>query len=205
MRIDKLTVHAQSLLAASQSLALQNDNPEIQPLHLLHAMLQQADGITVPLLKKMCVDIQQFTRMVESEVSRLPSASGGRSPTPSHGLQKVLATAQHSADAAKDEFVSTEHLLDALPEVDTKVQSLLQMNGVDAETLRQAIGQVRGSSRVTDPHAESTYQAMEKYGVDLVDMAQQGKLDPVIGRDDEIRRVIQVLSRRTKNNPVLIG
>jgi ATP-dependent Clp protease ATP-binding subunit ClpB len=143
--------------------------------------------------------------IVRSELQRIPKVSGGSPPQPSNELVKVLDTAQREADAMKDEFVSTEHLLLALTKVDSKAKNILKLNALTEKELLQAMQLIRGSQRVTDQNPEGKFQALEKYGIDLVERARQGKLDPVIGRDQEIRRVIQVLSRRTKNNPVLIG
>jgi len=204
-RFDKLTTKAQGLVAEAQSLATSAGNPEIDPLHLLAAMLSETDGITRPLLQKINVDAQQLSKLVTSELGRLPSISGGRQPQIAPALQKSFEAAAESAKQLKDEFISTEHLLVGLTRSDSKAKQILKLSGVTADDVLKGMAQVRGSARVTDPNAESTYQALEKYGIDLTLLASQGKLDPVIGRDSEIRRVIQVLSRRTKNNPVLIG
>ena len=204
-RFDKLTTKAQGLVAEAQSQASAAGNPEIDPLHLLAAMLSESDGITRPLLAKINVDAAQIAKLVASELTRLPAVSGGRQPSVSPALQKSFEAAAESAAKLKDEFISTEHLLVGLTTVDSKAKQLLQLSGVTSNDVMKGMAQVRGSARVTDANAESTYQALEKYGIDLTLLASQGKLDPVIGRDSEIRRVIQVLSRRTKNNPVLIG
>ena len=143
--------------------------------------------------------------IVRSELQRLPKVSGGSPPQPGSELARVLETAQREADAMKDEFVSTEHLLLALTKVDSKARNILKLNALTDKEILQAMQAIRGSQRVTDQSPEAKFQALERYGIDLVERARQGKLDPVIGRDQEIRRVIQVLSRRTKNNPVLIG
>ena len=204
-RFDKLTTKAQSLIADAQSRAAAAENPEIDPLHLLAAMLDETDGITRPLLAKMNLDASQLMELVDSELNRLPAASGGRQPGISPALQKVFNAAADAAESLKDEFVSTEHLLLGLARAESKAKNLLSMLGVSDDDVLKAAAEVRGSARVTDQNAEDTYQALEKYGIDLTQLAAAGKLDPVIGRDNEIRRVIQVLSRRTKNNPVLIG
>lgn len=204
-RFDKLTTKAQGLVAEAQGLATSAGNPEIDPLHLLSAMLGESDGITRPLLKKINIDVEQIGKLLAAELPRLPSITGGRQPQISPSLQKVFDSAAQSAAKLKDEFVSTEHLLVGLTSAESKANQLLKLCGVSAEDVLKGMAQVRGSARVTDPNAESTYQALEKYGIDLTLLASQGKLDPVIGRDSEIRRVVQVLSRRTKNNPVLIG
>jgi len=204
-RFDKLTVKAQEAVAEAQSQASARGNPEIDPLHILDALLKQPDGIASALFKKMGVSSDRLSGLVSSELSKLSTVSGGRQPGVSPTLQKVFDLAAAKAEAMKDEFISSEHLLLGLSEVDGKAKSLLQLAGVRTSDLLTALKDVRGSARVTDPNAEDKYQALQKYGVDLVALATQGKLDPVIGRDNEIRRVIQVLSRRTKNNPVLIG
>ncbi len=204
-RFDKLTTKAQSLVAEAQSQAASAGNPEISPLHLLDAMLEESDGITRPLLDKMKVDANNLKELVSSEVSRLPAVSGGRQPGISATLQKTFDAAADAAESLKDEYVSTEHLLLGLARADSKAKNLLKLSGVSDDDVLKAMSEVRGSARVTDQNAEDTYQALEKYGIDLTALAAQGKLDPVIGRDNEIRRVVQVLSRRTKNNPVLIG
>ncbi len=204
-RFDKLTTKAQALVAEAQGRAASGGNPEISPLHLLGAMLDETDGITRPLLEKMSVDVAQLKELVDSEASRLPAVSGGRQPGVSSTLQQTFDAAADAAESLKDEYVSTEHLLLGLSRAESKASNLLKLVGVTDDDVLKAMSQVRGSARVTDQNAEDTYQALEKFGIDLTELASQGKLDPVIGRDNEIRRVIQVLSRRTKNNPVLIG
>jgi ATP-dependent Clp protease ATP-binding subunit ClpB len=204
-RFDKLTIKAQEAVARAQSLAADRGNPEMDPLHLLASLLEEQDGIVKPLLDKMGVNTRQLAGIVKSEVDRFPSASGGSNPSPNQALRKVLDASADEAARMKDEFVSVEHLILALTKTDSKAKNVLQINGVREEDVLNALRTVRGSARVTDQSPEGQYQALEKYGIDLVKKAQAGKLDPVIGRDNEIRRVIQVLSRRTKNNPVLIG
>ena len=204
-RFDKLTNKAQSLVADAQGRAASAGNPEIMPVHFLGAMLDQKDGITRPLLEKIGVDFSQLKGIVDSELAKLPAVSGGRQPGIGPKLQQTLDAAAEAAKSLKDEFVSTEHFLLGITRVESKAQALLQVAGVKEDDVLKAMSEVRGSARVTDQNAEDTYQALEKFGIDLTQLAAQGKLDPVIGRDGEIRRVIQVLSRRTKNNPVLIG
>ena len=204
-RFDKLTTKAQTLIAEAQARAAEAENPELMPLHLLAAMLDESDGITRPLLEKMSVDVAALHGLVDSELKRLPKVSGGRQPGISPTLQTTFTAAAEAAESLKDEFVSTEHLLQAIVRTESKANSLLKMLGVTDEDVLKAMSEVRGSARVTDQNAEQTYQALEKYGIDLTKLAEQGKLDPVIGRDNEIRRTVQVLSRRRKNNPVLIG
>jgi len=204
-RIDKLTVKAQEAVAGAQDLAGERGHPELDTLHLLAALTSEGEGIVRPLLEKIGVQHGQLSGMVESELERMPKVSGNAPPQPNAALREVLEASARQADTMKDEFVSTEHLLLALTKVDSKAKRLLELVGVREKDVLAALQTVRGSARVTDQHPEEKFQALQKYGIDLVDRASQGKLDPVIGRDNEIRRVIQVLSRRTKNNPVLIG
>jgi ATP-dependent Clp protease ATP-binding subunit ClpB len=204
-RIDKFTIKAQEAVQRAQVLAQEQGHPEIDAPHLLAALLSEAEGIVVPMLQKIGVNRTQLDTMLRSELERYPRVSGQASSHLSRDLAAVLEAAQREANTLKDEFVSTEHLLLALAKVRSKAQSMLQLNGVRENDLLAAMKELRGSTRVTDQHPEEKFQALERYGIDLVERAEQGKLDPVIGRDQEIRRVIQVLSRRTKNNPVLIG
>ncbi len=204
-RMDKLTIKAQAAVQAAQELAQDRGNPQIEPLHLLAGLLQEEQGVIRPLLDKIGVNRHQLDRMAESELGHLPKVSGGATPQGSEGLLRVLESSQREADTMKDEYVSTEHLLLALAKVDSKAKSLLSLNAIGEKEILDAMRSVRGSARVSDQNPEEKFQALQKYGIDLVARANQGKLDPVIGRDQEIRRVIQVLSRRTKNNPVLIG
>jgi ATP-dependent Clp protease ATP-binding subunit ClpB len=204
-RFDKLTIKAQEAVARAQELAAEAGNPQIEPVHLLSALLQEDGGIVRPVLEKIGANLRQLETIVEADLKHLPRSSGGSPPGASQQLQKVLDAAQAEADGMKDDFVSTEHLLLALTGTKSKAQEILQLNAIDKNKILGALQSVRGSARVTDQSPEGKFQALEKYGIDLVERARAGKLDPVIGRDQEIRRVIQVLSRRTKNNPVLIG
>ena len=204
-QFEKLTIKGQEAVAKAQSLAADQGHAQIEPLHLLQALLEESEGVIAPLLEKIGTNRMQLDGIVRSELQRLPKVSGGSPPQPSNELVRVLETAQREADTMKDEFVSTEHLLLALTKVDSKAKNILKLNALTDKEVLQAMQAVRGSQRVTDQNPEAKFQALEKYGIDLVERARQGKLDPVIGRDQEIRRVIQVLSRRTKNNPVLIG
>ncbi|RIK82344.1 MAG: ATP-dependent chaperone ClpB [Planctomycetota bacterium] len=204
-RFDKLTLKAQEALQRAQQRAGDAGNPQMEPMHLLAALLEEQEGVVRPLLDAIGVNQQQLRRMVDAELSHLPKASGGAPPGLSRDLNSVLEAAQQAAGEMKDEFVSTEHLLLSLVRTKSKAQDTLKLNAVGETQLLQALQKVRGSTRVTDQTPEDKFQALQKYGIDLVSRAEQGKLDPVIGRDQEIRRVIQVLSRRTKNNPVLIG
>jgi ATP-dependent Clp protease ATP-binding subunit ClpB len=204
-RFDKLTIKAQEAVAGAQSLATEKGHPEMDPLHLLATLLAESEGLVKPVLEKVGVKINQLSSMVESEVNRLPKTSGGAQPQPNAAMRQVLEGAVKEAATMKDEFISTEHLLLSLVKTDSKAKNLLKLNAVEEKDILKALQTVRGSARVTDQSPEDKFQALKKYGIDLVEKAQQGKLDPVIGRDNEIRRVVQVLSRRTKNNPVLIG
>ncbi len=204
-RMDKLTIKGQEAIMEAQSLASESGNPEIEGLHLLSGLLKDNEGVVVPLLKKMGAPLEKIRTTCEAELQRLPRSSGGRQPSIGPSLQKALEAASLAATSMKDEFVSTEHLLLGLCRTENKASSLLKLLGVSEPDILSALQSVRGSARVTDQTPEGKFQALEKYGIDLVALATKNKLDPVIGRDNEIRRVIQVLSRRTKNNPVLIG
>jgi ATP-dependent Clp protease ATP-binding subunit ClpB len=204
-RFDKLTIKAQEAVTAAQSLAADRGNPQIDPLHLLAALLAEKDGTVGAILDRIGTNRSQLEQIVESEIGHFPKVAGGTPPQAAAALSRVFEAAQQQADAMKDDFVSTEHLLLALAKVESKAQNILQLGAVTEQDLLKALRAVRGSARVSDQNPEAKFQALERYGIDLVDRARQGKLDPVIGRDREIRRVIQVLSRRTKNNPVLIG
>lgn len=204
-RFDKLTIKAQEAVAAAQSLATERGNSEIDSLHLLFTLIDEEDGLVRPLLEKIGANVGQLERMVDGELNRLPKVSGGSQPQPNSALRQILEASDKEASTMKDEFVSTEHLLLALAKIDSKAKNLLKLNGLDEGDILKALQTVRGGGRVTDQNPEEKFNALKKYGIDLVERAQQGKLDPVIGRDNEIRRVVQVLSRRTKNNPVLIG
>ena len=204
---DQLTTKAQEALSVAVRSAATAGNSAVEPVHLMRALLAQSGGLAGPLLEAAGADTAAVRRDVEAAAAALPSAAGSTVSAPGLARQ-TYAVLSHAGEVAKeleDEYVSTEHLLVGLAHVDSPVRQLLNGHGVTAEQLRAAFTQVRGSARVTSPDPESTYDALNKYGVDLTERAREGKVDPVIGRDAEIRRVIQVLSRRTKNNPVLIG
>jgi ATP-dependent Clp protease ATP-binding subunit ClpB len=205
MRLDKYTVKAQEAIHEGQGLARRADNPNYEPEHLAAALLSQKDGIVEPLLRKIGVDVKLFGARVNEALGKLPRMQGGESAVLSQRLLKTFDKAEDEAKSLKDEFVSSEHLLLALTQDKGLVGEVMKASGVTRDRVLAGLKEVRGSARVTSQDAESTYQALEKYGRDLTDAARAGKLDPVIGRDEEIRRCIQVLSRRTKNNPVLIG
>ena len=204
-RFDKFTIKAQEAVQSAVELAGTRGNPQVTPVHLLFSLVAERDGIVRPLLEKIGVDSSQLERIVEAELSHLPKVSGGAQPQPDQELIAVFEAATAESHTMKDEFVSTDHLLLALVKTPSKARNVLQLAAVSEKDLLAALQAVRGQSRVTDQNPEEKFQALEKYGIDLVQRASQGKLDPVIGRYSEIRRVIQVLSRRTKNNPVLIG
>ena len=204
-RFDKFTIKAQEAVQAAVELAANRGNPQVTPVHLIQALLAEREGIVRPLLEKIGTDRGHLERIVEAELSHLPKVSGGAQPQPDQELIKVFEAATTESHQMKDEFVSTDHLLLALAKVSSKAKNVLQLAAIGEKELLAGLQSVRGQSRVTDQNPEEKFQALEKYGIDLTKRASQGKLDPVIGRDAEIRRVIQVLSRRTKNNPVLIG
>ena len=207
MDVSKFTTRSQQALGGAISAAAAAGNPAVEPAHLLYALLTQESGTAQPLLRAAGVDPQAVASQLKAELDALPSASGTsvQNPAMSRSSHEVLQRAQDLATQLGDEFISTEHFVVGLATVDSAARTLLESAGATADTLQAAFESVRGSARVTSQDAEDTYQSLEKYGVDLTAVARDGKLDPVIGRDSEIRRVIQVLSRRTKNNPVLIG
>jgi len=207
MNFNRFTEKAQEAVLSAQKLAEDNRHTQLEVEHVLAALLEQTDGVVPQILRKLDVDPSQIKRQVSSELDKLPRAQGPVQLYMSQRLKQVFDTAQKEAERLKDEYVSTEHLLVAITEDQNKgpAYRILAGLGVNRDRIYQALTTIRGSQRVTDPNPEDKYQALEKYGRDLTEMARRGKLDPVIGRDKEIRRVIQVLSRRTKNNPVLIG
>ena len=207
MQPDRFTIKTQEAIQAAQQLAEDRRNPQLAPEHLLAVLLEQEGGVVAPVLSKLGVDPLSLREPVNRALDALPTLGAGseQAAGPSNELAGVLRAAGKEASELGDEYVSTEHVLLALAEAKTPAGDALRGAGADRESLLKAIDEVRGPHRVTDQSPEDKYQALEKFGRDLTEAAEQGKLDPVIGRDDEIRRVIQVLSRRTKNNPVLIG
>ena len=207
MNINKYTEKAQEAILAAQQLADREGHAEILPEHLLLMLLEQKEGVVPEIVRKMNPDPMALASAVRAELNRLPRAHGGSQVGFSARLRQVLTAAEQEAERLKDEYTSTEHIFVAIAAEGGRspASRLLQQRGITKDTILQAMTSVRGSQRVTSQNPESTYQALERYGRDLTELARKGKLDPVIGRDDEIRRVIQVLSRRTKNNPVLIG
>lgn len=208
MQFDKFTVKSQEAIQQAQNLAEQNSNQEIVPEHLLQALLKQTDGVIIPVLQKIGVDPTSLSREVDQMLAQLPKVTGTGfgQVYASPRFKKILDQAFKEAGSMRDEYVSQEHLfLAILDENDSKGANLLKSKGITKDLFFKSLAGIRGNQRVTDQNPEEKYQALEKYARNLTDLAKQGKLDPVIGRDDEVRRVIQVLSRRTKNNPVLIG
>ncbi|MFC1712251.1 ATP-dependent Clp protease ATP-binding subunit, partial [Candidatus Poribacteria bacterium] len=207
MRFDKFTVKAQEAVQASQEIADKHNHQAIEPEHLLAALLDQEGGIVSPILRKLGVDPGFIVQQVEAEIEKLPAQYGTATQSYiSPSSKKTFDDAINEAQRLKDEYISTEHLLLAISESkDSAAGRILRDAGVTKDALFKALAEVRGSQRVTDQNPEDKYQALQRFGRDITEQAQKGKLDPVIGRDDEIRRLMQVLSRRTKNNPVLIG
>ena len=207
MNLNKFTQKAQEAVLAAQQVAENANHSQLDVEHLLVALLEQAEGVVPQILLKLGIDLQQVKQQLKGELDRLPKAYGAVQLVMSSRLKRVLDNAQKEAERLKDDYVSTEHLLVAIVDDHEKGPGtkLLAGHGVTRDGIYQVLTTIRGGQRVTDPNPEGKYQALEKYGRDLTEIARRGKLDPVIGRDKEIRRVIQVLSRRTKNNPVLIG
>ncbi len=204
---DKLTVKSQEAIQGAVQHAAENGNPEVLPLHLMAALLEDREGVVLPVLEKIGVPVQQLLATVNAAIAKLPKVQGAsQQPGLGAALTKVLDQAFKEAENFKDDYVSTEHLLLALSaQKGEAVQAALAAQGATHDAILKALQAVRGTQRVTDQNPEGKFQALEKYAKDLTELARKGKLDPVIGRDEEIRRVVQVLSRRTKNNPVLIG
>jgi ATP-dependent Clp protease ATP-binding subunit ClpB len=206
MRLDKLTVKAQEAVQAAQSLADQHGHQAIEPEHVLVALLQQREGVVGPVLAKLGARPEAIQQALDAELAKLPTVRGGSGQYMGERTRVLLERAQKEAERLKDEYVSTEHLLlAATQDRDGAAGRVLGASGVTSEAIYKALVEVRGTQRVTDQNPEDKYQALQRYARDLTEAARKGKLDPVIGRDEEVRRVIQVLSRRTKNNPVLIG
>ncbi|MBW8001842.1 MAG: ATP-dependent chaperone ClpB [Planctomycetes bacterium] len=205
MKFDKFTLRAQEALATAQQIAMSKSNMVLSPLHLLDAILSDEDGVAVMALKKIGADIGQIRSMTESEIGRLAQGQSEEQLLPEPALNQIVLDAQNKADAMGDEYLSVEHLFMSLASVGSDAKQVFDVNSVTSEKIEQALKDIRGGEKITDANPEAKYKALERYGIDLLEMARRGKLDPVIGRDDEIRRCMQVLNRRTKNNPVLIG
>jgi ATP-dependent Clp protease ATP-binding subunit ClpB len=209
IRWDKFTVKAQEAVQRANELASEHGNPELVPLHLLAALVEDREGIVAPVLEKIGIGPQAVLNDLYKEIEKLPKVSGSggaQQPAMSSQINQVLDKSFKEADTFKDEYVSTEHMLLALTDLKRDAaQELMARHGATHDAILRALTAVRGSQRITDQNPEAKYQALERYARDLTELARRGKLDPVIGRDEEVRRVVQVLSRRTKNNPVLIG
>ena len=208
IRWDKLTVKAQEAMQRANDLASEHGNPELQPVHILAALVEDHEGIVAPLLERVGLHASAVQAQAMSEIEKLPKVSGGGA-TQAHlsdAASQLLENAFKEASNFKDEYVSTEHLLLAMAKLKRDAaQQILAHGGATYDNILRALTAVRGNQKVTDQNPEAKYQALERYAKDLTELARKGKLDPVIGRDEEVRRVVQVLSRRTKNNPVLIG
>ncbi|HKE34503.1 MAG TPA: ATP-dependent chaperone ClpB [Candidatus Acidoferrum sp.] len=206
LRFEKMTVKAQEAVQGAQEVAARHENQQIEPIHLLSALVAQTDGVVPPLLARLGIHGEALTQEIEREIARLPKVQGFAQQHMGRPLNDILEQAFKEADSFKDEFVSTEHLFLAIAKRDRDpAGQLLKRHGASHEAILQALAGVRGTQRVTSQNPEATYAALEKYARDLTELARKQKLDPVIGRDEEIRRVMQILARRTKNNPVLIG
>ncbi|HEU4400690.1 MAG TPA: Clp protease N-terminal domain-containing protein, partial [Candidatus Polarisedimenticolia bacterium] len=205
MNLEKLTVKSQEALQGAQEASLQHGHPEITPEHLLHSLLNQEGGLIPVLLNRIGTDVDRLRAGIRSRLEAAPRVEGGTSPAVGERLRAVLEAAEKRAAGFHDDFVSVEHLFLALLESRGAAAELLRESGADPARVLEAIKAIRGSQRVASQNPEDSYQAIEKFSRNLTEAARRGRLDPVIGRDEEIRRVVQVLSRRTKNNPVLIG
>jgi len=205
MKFDKFTLKAQEALATSQQIAMAKSHIVLSPLHLLSAILQDEESVAVMILKKIGANVGQVKEMTESELGRLPQGQSGVQILPDPALNQIVLDAQNRADSMGDEYLSVEHMFLSLASVKNDAKEILGLNSVTAEEIEKALTEIRGGEKITDQEPEDKYKALERYGIDLLEMARKGKLDPVIGRDEEIRRCMQVLNRRTKNNPVLIG
>ena len=205
MNFNKLTLKAQEVVQTAQESAASMQHAAIEPLHLLAAMVNDAQGIVSPILNKVGANLDYIRSKAEQQLAAMPKVSGLTETHLTNDVQRVFQQAFTEAQGLSDEFVSTEHLLIAVAESRTQAGQLLKDQGVTREAILKVLVEVRGNRRVTDQNPEDKYQALQRYARNLNDEARKGKIDPVIGREDEIRRVLQVLSRRTKNNPVLIG
>ncbi len=205
MKFDKFTLKAQEALATAQQIAMAKSHTVTSPLHLLSVLCDDETGTVIELLKKIGANISRIKQMTESELGRMAQGHGSSQIIPDPAFSQVVLDAQNRADSMGDEYLSVEHLFIALASVQSDAKEILRLNSVTSEQIENALKEVRGSEKITDQNPEAKYKALERYGIDLLEMARRGKLDPVIGRDEEIRRCMQVLNRRKKNNPVLIG
>src|SRR6202045_2243912 len=206
LRFEKMTVKAQEAVQSAQEIAASHENQQIEPIHLLAALVAQDGGVVPPLVTKLGIHPEGLSQEIQREISRLPKVQGFGQQHMGAAVNRVLERAFKEAEKFKDEYVSTEHLFLAIASEDRDpAGQLLKRQGASHEAILQALTSVRGSQRVVSQNPEATYESLEKYARDLTELARRSKLDPVIGRDEEIRRVMQILARRTKNNPVLIG
>ena len=205
MKFDKFTLKAQEALATAQQIAMAKSHTVLSTLHLLSAICADDTGVVVMVLKKIGANISRLKDMTESELARLPQGQSNAQLMPDPAFNQIVLDAQNRADAMGDEYLSAEHLFISLASVQSDAKEILRLNSITPEQIESALKEIRGGEKITDQTPEDKYKALERYGIDLLEMAQKGKLDPVIGRDEEIRRCMQVLNRRTKNNPVLIG
>jgi len=205
MKFDKFTLKAQEAIATAQQIAMAKSHTVMSPLHLLSVVCSDDAGVAVEILKKIGANIVRIKEMVDSELGRVPEGKSSNQLMPDPALGQIVLDAQNRADAMGDEYLSVEHLFISLASVQSDAKEILRLNSVTPEQIETALKDIRGPEKITDQNPEDKYKALERYGIDLLDMARKGKLDPVIGRDEEIRRCMQVLNRRKKNNPVLIG
>jgi len=205
MQFDKFTLKAQEALATAQQIAMQKSNTVLSPLHLLAAVLRDDDGVAVMMLKIIGANVARIKEMTDSEINRLATGNVGAQIMPDPSLNQIVLDAQNRAEKMSDEYLSVEHIFISLASVSSDAKEVLSVNSITPEQIEAALKRIRGSEKITDANPEEKYKALERYGIDLVELARAGKLDPVIGREEEIRRCMQVLNRRTKNNPVLIG
>jgi len=205
MKFDKFTLKAQEALATAQQIAMAKSHAVLSPLHLLSAILSDDEGVALQIFKKIGANIGRIKEMTESELGRLAQGTSSGQLMPDPALNQIVLDAQNRADKMGDEYLSVEHLLLSLAVADSDAKEVLSVNSVSVEQIENALEDIRGGATVTDASPEEKYKALERYSIDLLEMARKGKLDPVIGRDEEVRRCMQVLNRRTKNNPVLIG
>ncbi len=205
MKFDKFTLKAQEALATAQQIAMAKSNTVLSPLHLLNAICTDDEGIAIMALKKIGANISRIKEITESELARLPQGKTSDIIMPDPAINQIVLDAQNRADKMGDEYLSVEHLFISLAAIQSNAKEVLSLNSVTHELIENALKEIRGGTKITDQTPEDKYKALERYGINLLEMAQKGKLDPVIGRDEEIRRCMQVLNRRTKNNPVLIG
>ena len=205
MKFDKFTIRGQEAVQEAIGVAEKNQNQQVEPEHLLAAMLEQKEGVVKPILGKIGANAQAVVGELQASIASYPQVTGGQQYFSSR-TNTIFQAAQKEAEKMQDEYLSTEHLLLSIAdEKDGNAGRILRSNGITRDDLEKVITDMRGGSRITDPNAEENFKSLEKYAQDLTERARKGKLDPVIGRDEEIRRAIQILSRRTKNNPVLIG